>query len=144
MRRALVLLTLVAFGCAEWRYPTRTEMQEVPPDRVERAPPNPPSPPPVRARAGWQPFIIGGTIASVIGVGLLVGGGLGWKKQEADNAAADAECTARGGWFCGLFDGLSFMPYGVMLGFGTAATISGLVLFAIGSNRADRNRNHRR
>lgn len=141
MRRALVLLTLFVFGCAELRYPTRTAMQEVPPDRVERAAADPP-PSPVRSRR-WQPFIIGGTVVSVIGAGLLIGGAVGWKKQEADNAAADADCTARGGWFCGLLDGLSYMPYGVMLGFGAAATISGLVLFAIGSNRADRERNHR-
>ena len=80
-------------------------MQEIPPDRVERAPADPPSPGPVRSSAGWRPLIIGGTIVSVMGVGLLVGGGLGWKKQEADNAAAD---------------------------------------FAIGSNRADRDRSHRR
>lgn len=143
MRRALVLITLLAFGCAELHYPTRTEMQEVPPDRIERAPANS-SPPSVRSRAGWQPLIIGGTVVSVIGAGLLVGGALGWKKQEADNAAADADCTARGGWFCGLADGLSYLPYSVTLGFGTAATISGLVLFAIGYNRADRDRSHPR
>ena len=140
MRRALVLVTLFAFGCAELRYPTRTAMQEVAPDRVERAAADAPSPPTVRSRGRWQPFIVGGTIVSVIGAGLIIGGAVGLKKQEADNAAADAECSARGGWFCGLLDGLSYMPYGVMLGFGAAATVSGLVLFAIGSNRADERR----
>src|SRR5512146_1654074 len=104
MRRALVVITLFAFGCAELRYPTRTAMQEVAPDRVERAAADAPSPPTVRSRGRWQPFIVGGTIVSVIGAGLVIGGAVGLKKQEADNAAADAECSARGGWFCGLLD----------------------------------------
>jgi hypothetical protein len=130
MRTLLVAVTLLAFGCAELRYPTRTEMVEVAPSPVEVVPAREP----VRAdarknrRLGLQ---IGGTILTVVGAALIIGGAVGVNRQQARNAAEDAECAAQGGWFCGLGDGLALMPYAAVIGLGGFSTIGGLVLFGL-------------
>lgn len=137
MRPAIVLVTLLAFGCSSLRYSSRTEMVEVAP-----AAPAPTelqqTSPAARRHHRRLGFVIGGTIASLVGAGLIVGGAVGWHRQSAANDEADAECAAKGGWFCGLFDELSYMPYGFMLGFGTAATLTGIVLLGLGANENER------
>lgn len=140
MRLVLVLIVVTSFGCAELRYPARTQMVEVAhPVEVVAAP----SPP--RVRVGWsreraRGLVIGGTIASLIGGALIIGGAVGWKKQEADNAAADAQCTAQGGWFCGTFDNFSYAPYAALITIGVAGATGGVALLATGMSAPDRDR----
>jgi hypothetical protein len=140
----LTLVALFAFSCAELRYAPRTDMVEVASDAVVVAQPTssrPPSKPQARSTAGrWQALVIGGTIASLAGIALIVGGAVGWQKQAAANAAADAECLAEGGWFCGLFEDLSYIRYGMLIGFGSIAAAAGVVLIGVGASRLDRQR----
>jgi hypothetical protein len=138
MRSVLVGMTLLAFGCGQMRYASRTEMVEVAPDPA--AAPDPLTVAPVtsvppRRRSHWQAFLIGGTVATLVGVGFIVGGAVGWKRQEAANAEANAQCMAAQGWFCGAFDDFSYAPYGALAGLGSVATVSGIVLLGIAVNR---------
>jgi hypothetical protein len=141
VRKILALTTLFAFGCAELRYASRTEMVEVAPEPAVVAQPTPsptPAPRAVPTRSDSQALAIGGTIAAVVGGALILGGAVGWQNQEAANAAADAQCVARGGWFCGLFEGFSYMPYGTLIAFGGMAVVTGIVLVGVGASRLDR------
>jgi len=130
MRTLLVAVTLLAFGCAELRYPTRTEMVEVAPSPVEVVPAAQPTRLEARKnrRLGLR---IGGTIMTLIGAALIIGGAVGVNRQQAKNAAEDAACEAQGGWFCGLGDGLALMPYAALISLGGFSTIGGVVLFGV-------------
>ena len=140
MRSLLVVLVLTAFGCAELRYPQRTEMVEVAPDPARAAPTADAraeaEPAPDLHRRSRHGLVIGGTIASVVGAALLIGGGVGWQRQADRNAAEEADCLAKGGWLCGLFDEFTYLPYGFMVGMGSAAVITGVVLFGIHAHRS--------
>jgi hypothetical protein len=141
MRNLLAGVTLLAFGCGQLRYASRTEMVEVAPDPATAEAPlavTPVSSVPPRRSSHWQAFLIGGTVASLVGVGFIVGGAVGWKRQEAANEEANAQCMAAQGWFCGAFDGFSYLPYGALVGLGSVATLSGIVLFGIAANRHER------
>jgi hypothetical protein len=140
MRNVLVIATLLAFGCGQLRYASRTEMVEVAADPAAVAAAAPPRSVSVaRARTSrTHALLIGGAIASVIGIGFIVGGAVGWKRQEATNAAADAQCQAEQGWFCGAFDDFSYLPYGALLGVGSVATLGGIVMLGLASNVRDR------
>jgi hypothetical protein len=135
MRKVLAGVMLLAFGCGPMRYSARTEMVE-----VTTAPVAPPAPPSVAhpRRSHRQALLIGGTIASLVGVGFLVGGGVGYKRQEAANAEQDAQCRAAQGWFCGTFDDFSYLPYDALLGLGGVAVLGGIVMFGLAANGADR------
>jgi hypothetical protein len=136
MRAWLVAVTLLSFGCAELRYPTRTEMVEVAPPPMQVVPRSEAVPvrvaTPKDRRSG---LLIGGGILATIGVAFIVGGAVGWSQQSAKNAAADADCEAQGGWFCGTFDGLSYAPFGGLIALGGMATVSSWVLFSLGARK---------
>src|SRR5690242_11553130 len=76
MRNVLVIATLLAFGCGQLRYASRTEMVEVAADPAALAAAAPPRSVSVaRARTSrTHALLIGGAIASVIGIGFIVGG----------------------------------------------------------------------
>lgn len=143
LRRTGVAVLLLTMGCAQLRYPSHVEMVT-----VENAapPPLPPSseppriePPPGSRRASatarhWRGLVIGGTILTLAGIGLLVGGAVGSDMQQRADARANAECMARQGWFCGLFDGLDQIPYHTLIGVGATSGVSGAVLLILGLN----------
>jgi len=138
MRTLLVILTLTSFGCAELRYPTRTAMVEVAPEPVRLVPPtSAPEHSAASRRRTRRNLQIGGAIASAIGAALVIGGAFGVHKQQVDNAAAEADCNAQGGWFCGAFDGLSYLPYAGLLVVGAGTAIAGLALIGIGADRGE-------
>ena len=140
MRSALVLMTLLTFGCAELRPSTRTEMVEVAPSQSLAPPPAPPMSPSRLRRRATRGLIAGGTIAILVGGALVIGGAVGWQRQAAANARADAECEAKGGWFCNVFDDLSYIPLGVLIGWGTGTMLTGMVLVGVGAHRHSRDR----
>ena len=141
VRTVAILLTLLTFGCAELRAPTRTDMIEVTPSP---APPSlVPSPSSADARAlhprpnRWRALVIGGAIALAIGVPFIVGGALGLEHQRAADAAADAQCMAQGGWLCGLGDGFDELPYDGLITLGSMSSAVGVTLLLVGAAHYD-------
>jgi hypothetical protein len=140
MRSAIVLVMFLTFGCASMRAPTRTEMVEVTPDpSIVVAPPPPPSHSAAAApgpkSSHWQGFVIGGAIASLVGMAFIIGGGVGWQQQQAANARANNDCMVQGGVFCGAFDDFTYLPMQVLIGIGVPMTAAGITLLAIGFHR---------
>ena len=135
MRNVIAGAALLAFGCGQMRYASRTEMVEVAPDPAVTAAPLPlVAAAPPRRTSHWRGLLVGGTIASVVGIGFIVGGAVGYKRQEAENAAEDAQCMKAQGWFCGAFDDLSYLPYDALLGIGSLATLGGIVMLGLAAN----------
>jgi hypothetical protein len=147
LNRLLPIALLMTVGCAQLRYPVRTAMVSVtdpapPPPQQEQeqeqqplAPLAPLAPParPMRATARhWRGLLAWGAVVTLIGTGMLIGGGIGWRHQVAVDAANNASCEAQGGWLCGLFDGLNEAPFKAVVGLGVPTAVSGLTLIGLG------------
>lgn len=147
MRPALLLLTLLAFGCSQLRYSARTEMvpiEPAPTPSVQQAPPPPestPSRPMSAARRRWRGLVISGSILAVVGGAFVLGGALGLRSQQAADQAADARCMAQQGLVCGLFDGLAELPSEAVLGLGVVSATAGVIVLGVGlTGRFDNDR----
>ena len=141
MRRlaAISCLALVT-ACAQLQYPVHTPMVTV----ADEAPPPPMLAPPPRAprrstalSRHWRGVTIGAGVLTLAGGALLAAGAIGYMRQAAASAAAEAKCNGDAfAFLCGL-DVLSTLPYVAVIFTGTMTTVSGLVLFGLGYSGHD-------
>jgi hypothetical protein len=141
--RTLSLLVMLLVGCGQLGYATRTPMVPVDPDLPPAVTPSlPESPLPVPRHATatsrhWRGLVTTGTVLTLVGLGLGVGGIVGNAQQEASDREADARCQREDPTgFCSLgndlfqpFDRAPYIALGVT---GALTTVSGLVLLGLG------------